>query len=138
MPIPFTIAESPRNEQVIWAGTDDGNIQVTRDGGKSWTNTTENLPDFVPDNTWVYHIEASVHGDGTAYAVLDGHATGDWTTYVFKTTDYGSTWKSIASDDIYGFARNIQEDYVNEDLLFLGTEFGIYFSVDAAKTWTKL
>ena len=133
----FTIAESPRNERVIWVGTDDGNIQVTKDGGKSWTNTTGNLPDFVPDNTWVYHIEASVHGDGTAYAVLDGHSTGDMSTYVFKTTDYGSTWKSIATSEVYGFARNLQEDYVNENLLFLGTEFGLYVTINGGKNWSR-
>lgn len=133
----FTIAESPLNQNVIWVGTDDGNIQVTKDGGKSWTNTTANLPAFVPDNRWVYHIEASVHGEGIAYAVLDGHAVGDLATYVFKTTDYGNTWTSIASDDIYGFARNIQEDYVNEDLLFLGTEFGLYVTIDGGKNWSQ-
>ncbi|MEL6132114.1 MAG: hypothetical protein AAFR59_01980 [Bacteroidota bacterium] len=133
----FTIAESPLNEKVIWVGTDDGNIQVTQDGGANWTNTTSNLPDLVPDNTWVYHIEASVHGEGTAYAVLEGHSTGDFNTYVFKTTDYGKTWTSIASDDIYGFARNIQEDYVNEDLLFLGTEFGLYVTINGGKNWSQ-
>ncbi len=133
----FTIAESPLNEQVIWVGTDDGNIQVSKDGGKTWTNTTDNLPESVPNNTWVYHIEASVHGEGTAYAVLEGHTTGDFTPYVFKTSDYGKTWKSIASDDIYGFARNIQEDYVNEDLLFLGTEFGLYVSINGGKNWSQ-
>ena len=132
----FTIAESPLNERVIWVGTDDGNIQVTQNGGKDWTNTTANLPDFVPDNTWVYHIEASVHGEGTAYAVLEGHTTGDMNTYVFKTTDFGATWTSIASDDIYGFARNIQEDYENEDLLFLGTEFGLYVTINGGKNWS--
>ncbi|MEQ9468020.1 MAG: hypothetical protein RLN88_11450 [Ekhidna sp.] len=133
----FTIAESPLNENVIWVGTDDGNIQVTKDGGKSWTNTTANLPANVPDNTWVYHIEASVHGEGTAYAVLEGHTTGDMNPYAFKTTDYGQTWKSITTDQIYGFARNIQEDYVNEDLLFLGTEFGLYITVDGGKNWNQ-
>ncbi|MEM6830647.1 MAG: hypothetical protein AAF551_09010, partial [Bacteroidota bacterium] len=133
----FTIAESPLNERVIWVGTDDGNIQVTKDGGKSWTNTTTNLPDLVPDNTWVYHIEASVHGEGTAYAVLEGHSVGDFNTYVFKTSDYGNTWKSIASEEIYGFARSIQEDYVNEDLLFLGTEFGLYVTINGGKNWSQ-
>ena len=133
----FTIVESPLNEKVIWVGTDDGNIQVTKDGGKSWSNTTSNLPDEVPDNTWVYHIEASVHGEGTAYAVLEGHTTGDLNTYVYKTTDYGTTWKSIASDDIYGFARCIQEDYENEDLLFLGTEFGLYITINGGKNWSQ-
>ncbi len=133
----FTIVESPLNENVIWVGTDDGNIQVTKDGGKSWTNTTANLPAEVPDNTWVYHIEASVHGEGKAYAVLEGHTTGDFNTYVYKTTDYGATWTSIASDDIYGFARCIQEDYENEDLLFLGTEFGLYITINGGKNWSQ-
>lgn len=132
----FTIAESPLNDQVIWVGTDDGNIQVTRNGGKSWTNTTANLTG-IPANTWVYHIEASVHGAGTAYAVLEGHTSGDMAPYVVKTTDYGATWKSIVSDDIYGFARNIQEDYENEDLLFLGTEFGLYITINGGKNWTQ-
>ncbi|MEQ8906805.1 hypothetical protein [Ekhidna sp.] len=133
----FTIAESPVNEKVIWVGTDDGNIQVTRDGGKSWTNTTPNLPGGVPTNLWVYHIEASVHGEGTAYAVLEGHTMGNMDPYVFKTTDYGQTWKSIVTDEIYGFARNIQEDYFNEDLLFLGTEFGLYVTVNGGKNWNQ-
>ena len=132
----FTIAESPVNEQVIWVGTDDGNIQVTKDGGKSWTNTTANLSG-VPANTWVYHIEASVHGEGTAYAVLDGHTSGDMNTYVYKTTDFGATWTSIVTDEIYGFARNIQEDYVNEDLLFLGTEFGLYVTINGGRNWSQ-
>ncbi|WP_420319090.1 hypothetical protein [Ekhidna sp.] len=133
----FTIAESPVNENVIWVGSDDGNIQVTKDGGKNWTNTTSNLPGNVPDNLWVYHIEASVHGEGTAYAVLEGHTMGNMDPYVFKTTDYGQTWNSIVTDDIYGFARNIQEDYVNEDLLFLGTEFGLFVTVNGGKNWSQ-
>lgn len=132
----FTIAESPKNEKVIWVGTDDGNVQVTKDGGKTWTNTTPNIPG-LPANTWCYHIEASVFGAGTAYAVFDGHTTNDKNTYVYKTTDYGNTWKSIVTDDIYGFARNIQEDYVNENLLFLGTEFGLYVTIDGGKNWSK-
>lgn len=133
----FTIAESPLNENIIWVGTDDGNIQVTTDGGKNWTNTTSNLPGDVPINTWVYHIEASVHGEGIAYAVLDGHTRGDFSTYVFKTTDYGATWKSIATEEIYGFARSLQEDYENEDLLFLGTEFGLYITINGGKNWSQ-
>ncbi|NQZ75183.1 MAG: hypothetical protein HRT61_03585 [Ekhidna sp.] len=133
----FSIVESPLNESVIWVGTDDGNIQVTKDGGKSWTNTSGNLPDGVPSNLWVYHIEASVHNEGTAYAVLDGHTMGDMSPYVFKTTDYGQTWSSIVTDDIYGFTRCIQEDFENEDLLFLGTEFGLYVTVNGGKNWNQ-
>ncbi|WP_370087032.1 WD40/YVTN/BNR-like repeat-containing protein [Ekhidna sp.] len=132
----FTIAESPLNEKVIWVGTDDGNIQVTKDGGKTWTNTTANLSG-VPANTWVYHIEASVHGEGTAYAVLEGHTSGDMNPYTYKTTDYGQTWTSIITDEVYGFVRNIQEDYENEDLLFLGTEFGLYVTINGGKNWNQ-
>ncbi|WGK64543.1 WD40/YVTN/BNR-like repeat-containing protein [Croceiramulus getboli] len=132
----FTIAESPLDENIIWVGTDDGNVQITRDGGKSWTNVVNNVPG-VPKNTWVYHIEASVHAPGTAYAVFDGHNSGDMNTYVYKTTDYGKSWTDIASDDIKGFARNIQEDYESEDLLFLGTEFGLYITVDGGQNWSR-
>ncbi|MEQ8475183.1 hypothetical protein [Fulvivirga sp.] len=132
----FTIAESPLDENVIWVGTDDGNVQVTKDGGKSWTNTVKNIPG-LPANTWCYHIEASVHNKGTAYAVFEGHTTGDMKTYAYKTTDYGATWKSIVTDDIYGFARNIQEDFVQPDLLYLGTEFGLYITIDGGKNWNK-
>jgi photosystem II stability/assembly factor-like uncharacterized protein len=133
----FTIAESPLNKDVLWVGTDDGNVQITRDGGKNWTNVTANLTG-IPANTWVYHIEASVHGEGTAYAVFDGHTTGDMKPYAMKTTDYGQTWTSIISDDIdsRAFVRNIQEDYVNEDLLFLGTEFGLYVTIDGGMNWS--
>lgn len=133
----FTIAESPLNKDVLWVGTDDGNVQVTRDGGKNWSNVTGNLQG-IPANTWVYHIEASVHGEGTAYAVFDGHTSGDMKPYAMKTTDYGQTWKSIISQDIdeRAFVRNIQEDYENEDLLFLGTEFGLYVTINGGTTWS--
>lgn len=132
----FTIAESPLDENIIWVGTDDGNVQVTKDGGKNWNNVTANLVG-IPANTWVYHIEASVHGKGTAYAVFEGHTTGDMKPYTLKTTDYGKTWKNIISDDVYGFVRNIQEDYVSEDLLFLGTELGLYVTIDGGNNWSK-
>lgn len=132
----FTIAESPVDQNVIWVGTDDGNVQVTQDGGKTWTNTTPNISG-LPANTWVYHIEASVHGKGTAYAVFDGHTSNDKTPYAYKTTDFGKTWTSIISEDVYGFVRSIQEDYESENLLFLGTEFGLYATIDGGKNWSR-
>lgn len=132
----FTIAESPLDEKVIWVGTDDGNVQVTQDGGKSWTNTIANISG-LPANTWCYHIEASTFDKGTAYAVFDGHTMNDKNPYAYKTTDFGKTWTNIISDDVVGFARNIQEDYVNPDLLFLGTEFGLYITMDGGKNWKK-
>lgn len=131
----FTIAESPLNEKVIWAGTDDGNVQITKDGGKTWTNVVANIPG-LPKNTWCYHIEASTFGEGTAYAVFEGHATNDYTPYTYKTTDFGKTWKSIITPDVDGFVRNIQEDFTNENLLFLGTEKGLYITIDGGANWS--
>ncbi|MGE0771986.1 MAG: WD40/YVTN/BNR-like repeat-containing protein [Cyclobacteriaceae bacterium] len=132
----FTIAESNLDENVIWAGTDDGNVQVTQDGGKTWSNVTANITG-LPANTWCYHIEASVHNKGTAYAVFDGHTKNDMNPYVYRTSDYGKTWTSLVTPDIVGFARNIQEDYVKSDLLFLGTEFGLFITTDGGKTWSR-
>ena len=132
----FTIAESPLDENVIWVGTDDGNVQVTKDGGKNWQNVVSNIQG-LPSNTWTYHIEASVHGTGTAYAVFDGHNSGDMKPYVYKTSDFGTTWTNIITDNVIGTSRNIQEDYENENLLFLGTEFGLYITADGGKNWEK-
>lgn len=132
----FTIAESPLDKDILWVGTDDGNVQVTQDGGKNWTNVTENLIG-IPANTWVGHIEASVHGKGTAYAVFEGHTTGDMKPYTLKTTDFGKTWTNIITDDIIGYVRNIQEDYVSENLLFIGTEFGLFITIDGGKNWNR-
>tara|TARA_B100000787_G_C16199245_1_gene303617 strand:+ start:15397 stop:18414 length:3018 start_codon:yes stop_codon:yes gene_type:complete len=132
----FTIAESPLDENIIWVGTDDGNVQVTKDGGKNWENVVNNIQG-LPSNTWTYHIEASLHGKGTAYAVFDGHNHGDMKPYVYKTTDFGVSWSNILTDDIVGTSRNIQEDYANENLLFLGTEFGLYITADGGKNWEK-
>ncbi len=132
----FTIAESTLDEKVIWVGTDDGNVQVTQDGGTTWTNTSMNITG-LPKNIWCYHIEASVFNKGTAYAVFDGHTMNDMNPYTYKTTDFGKTWINIISDDVIGFVRNIQEDYVNPDLLFLGTEFGLYITIDGGKHWNK-
>ncbi|MDB2633756.1 hypothetical protein N9Y20_05670 [Flavobacteriaceae bacterium] len=132
----FTIAESPLDENVIWVGTDDGNVQVTKDGGKNWENVVSNIQG-LPSNTWTYHIEASVHGKGIAYAVFDGHNSGDMQPYVYKTSDFGTTWTNIITDNVIGTSRNIQEDYENENLLFLGTEFGLYITADGGKNWEK-
>jgi photosystem II stability/assembly factor-like uncharacterized protein len=132
----FTIAESPLDEKVIWVGTDDGNVQLTQDGGKTWSNVTVNVKG-LPANTWCYHIEASVFNKLTAYAVFDGHTKNDMKPYVYKTTDGGKTWTSIVNNEIEIFARNIQEDYKNPNLLYLGTEFGLYITVDGGKSWSK-
>lgn len=132
----FTIAESDLDEKVIWVGTDDGNVQVTQNGGTDWTDVTANITG-LPKNTWCYHIEASNFNKGSAYAVFDGHTTNDDKPYVYKTTDFGKTWKSIVTEDVYGFSRSLQEDYENENLLFLGTEFGLYVTIDGGAHWSQ-
>ncbi len=132
----YTISESPLSENVIWVGTDDGNVQVTRNGGKSWANVTGNVSG-LPANTWVTHVEAGHHAEGTAYVTFDGHRTGDKKPYVYKTTDYGKTWTAMATDDVEGYALVIREDLVESDLLFLGTEFGLYISVDGGSVWAR-
>ncbi|MGI9540441.1 MAG: WD40/YVTN/BNR-like repeat-containing protein [Flavobacteriaceae bacterium] len=132
----FTIAPSELDENIIWVGTDDGNVQVTQDGGKTWTNTVANIPG-LPKNTWCYHIETSTIDKGTAYAVFDGHTANDKTPYAFKTTDFGKTWVNIISDDVEGVVRNIQVDYESSDLLFLGTELGLYITLNGGEKWYK-
>jgi photosystem II stability/assembly factor-like uncharacterized protein len=132
----YTISESPKNPQVIWVGTDDGNVQVTRDGGKSWTNVAKNVSG-VPANTWVSYIDAGHYDEGTAYATFDGHTTGDMKTYVYKTTDFGKTWKALATPALEGYAHVIREDLENPDLLFLGTELGLFLSIDGGNAWSR-
>jgi hypothetical protein len=117
-------------------GTDDGSVQLTRDGGGSWENLVDRIPG-VPDNTWVPHIEASKHDAGTAYVVFDGHRFGDWTTYTFRTTDFGQSWQALAPEQIDGYVHVIEEDPVEPRLLFLGAEFGLYVSLDAGANWRK-
>ncbi len=135
------IAPSPVQEGVIWVGTDDGNIQLTRDGGKNWQLVSKDLTSGkkgkVPPATWIPHVEASKFDAATAYAVFDDHRRSNWTTYVYVTHDFGRTWKSLATPEIDGFAHVIEEDTVNKNLLFLGTEFGLYVSFDGGNSWMK-
>ncbi len=132
----FTVAESDLDDKVIWVGTDDGLVQLTKDGGKTWQNVTPQNPE-LPKNTWTYHIEASTLDKGTAYAVFDGHTKNDMKPYIFKTNDFGTTWVSIATADIKSFVRNIQEDFVNPNLLFAGAEDGLYITINGGKNWSK-
>ena len=132
----FSISESSLDENIVWVGTDDGNVQVTQNGGKSWDNVTGNLTG-IPANTWCYHIEPSVHDKGTAYAVFDGHTMNDKNPYCYKTTDFGKSWTSIITDEIQGFTRSFQEDFESPDLLFLGTETGLYITINGGKSWSK-
>ncbi len=130
----FAIAESPKNRDVIWVGTDDGNLQLTRDGGKTWTSVVSNLQG-LPKNAWVSGVAASRFAEGTAYATFDNHMLGDMKTYVYKTVDHGRSWQSLASPDLRGYAHVVKEDLVNPELLFVGTEAGLFVSVDGGRQW---
>jgi len=134
----YSISESPKDGNTIWVGTDDGNVQLTRDAGKTWTNLVGNVPNLAK-NSWVSWVEASVHDPATAYAAFDRHSFGDMTPYIFKTTDFGKTWTPIVSADsgMVGYAHVIKEDTVVPDLLFAGTELGLWISPDGGKHWAQ-
>jgi len=132
----YAISESPKNENVIWVGTDDGNVQVTKDGGKTWTNVVGNISG-LPHCTWVSSVEASRHTEGTAYVTFDGHTQGDMTAYAYKTTDFGKTWTALAKEPIEGYCHAIREDLVSANLLFLGTELGLFITIDGGTQWAR-
>jgi photosystem II stability/assembly factor-like uncharacterized protein len=132
----YTVSESPRNGDVIWVGTDDGLVQVTTDGGGGWTDVTANIPG-LPAGLWVSHVEASPHDEAAALVTIDGHRSGDMATYVYRTADLGDSWTPLASDEIEGFAHVVLQDPVNPDLLYLGTELGLYISLDGGSRWAR-
>ncbi|HWY56771.1 MAG TPA: hypothetical protein VNZ03_20055 [Terriglobales bacterium] len=134
----YSISESPKNGQLIWVGTDDGNLQITRDGAKTWTNVVGNVSGLAK-NSWVSTIEASRFDEATAYATFDRHTFGDMKPYAYKTTDYGKTWTSLNLQDngVLGYAHVIKEDTVDPNLLFVGTEFGLWISVDGGQRWAQ-
>ncbi len=133
-----TIAESPITPDLIWVGTDDGNVQLTRDGGRTWVNLRDNVPD-VPAEIWVSRVEASRFARDTCYLTFDGHRSDLFKPYVFKTTDFGQTWTNISSNlPVEGPVYVIREDVKNKNLLFVGTEFDVFFSLNGGKSWTDL
>jgi photosystem II stability/assembly factor-like uncharacterized protein len=134
----YSISESPKNGQVIWVGTDDGNVQVTRDGGKNWTNMVGNISG-LGKNSWVSTVTASRFDEGTAYVTFDRHNFGDMKPYAYKTTDFGQTWSALPVQEsgARGYAHVIAEDSKNPNLLFLGTEFGLWISVDGGDRWAQ-
>ena len=136
----FAIAESPLQKDLIWVGTNDGQIQLTDDGGKNWTNLTDNIQGLPKWGT-VANIEPSKHDAGTAYFSYDMHQMADFKPYIYKTTDYGKTWQKISADipeASSSFVHIIKEDYKEKDLLFAGTDNHLYFSPDGGSTWKSL
>jgi len=133
-----SLAASPVERGIIWAGTDDGNVQITRDEGKTWQNATENLPSHVR-SYYVKRLEASSAVAGRAYAAIDGHRNDDMAPYLFVTDDYGASWRAITSGlPSHGPVRAIREDPANPNLLYAGTEFGAWVSFDRGAKWQKL
>jgi photosystem II stability/assembly factor-like uncharacterized protein len=134
----FALAESPIQKGLLWAGTDDGLVHISRDDGKTWTNLTANIPE-LPDWGTVSCIEASPHTAGSAFLVVDNHRMDDYRPHVWKTTDFGKTWTKI-TDGLDGgtHAKAIREDPKKKGMLYLGTERGVMFSPDAGKTWRSL
>jgi photosystem II stability/assembly factor-like uncharacterized protein len=148
------ISESPKDRNVIWAGTDDGNVQVTRDGGKSWSNVTANIAG-VPKGLWVSRVQASNHDAARAYVAIDGHRSDDFHPYLFVTDDYGVTWRSLGGRQtllsveeekrgqtgvsvFHTSIKGFREDPINANLLFTGTELGIFMSLDRGEHWQQL
>ncbi|MCI0445711.1 sialidase [bacterium] len=134
----YSISESPKNGKLIWIGTDDGNVQLTQDGGKTWNNVVGNIKG-LPPASWVSHVEASQFNEATAYATFDRHTFGDMNAYVYKTTDFGKTWSRIAGPEqgLRGYAHVVKEDAVKPDLLFVGTELGLWITNNGGKTWAE-
>ena len=131
----LTIAPSPVEQGVIWTGSDDGRIHVTRDGGTSWTSVEANVKG-VPDHSWIPHIEPSRFDGGEAFVVYDDHRRGNWTPYVYRTRDYGATWTRLADgDDLWGYTLSVAQDPKERDMLYVGTEFGLWITPDAGETW---
>jgi len=138
-PTVTTVSESPVDANVLWAGTDDGNLQVTRDGGANWKNVVAKVSN-LPKGTYVSRVVTSKFNAGTAYATFDGHRNGDFKVYAYMTSDFGDNWKSIVSDlpQNNGIVNVIREHPRNANLLFVGTEYGAYVSFDKGGSWTKI
>ncbi len=134
----FSIAESPLDGNTIYTGSDDGNLQVTNDDGKNWINVSPNYAlSGIPKQTWVSSIHASVHDINTVFATFDNHTYGDHKTYAAFSKDKGKSWTKFESTEFTGFANKILQDNTNPDLLFLGTEMGLYMSFDFGKNWVR-
>ncbi|MFQ5627351.1 MAG: hypothetical protein ACE5I1_01215, partial [bacterium] len=133
----IAIAPSPVQKDVIWVGTDDGNVQVTQDGGKTWTNVVGKMKG-VPEGTWVPQIQASTYDAGEAFVVFDDHRRNNWEPYVYHTKNFGKSWtRLVDANKVWGYALAIAQDPVEPKLMFLGTEFGLYVTIDGGANWAK-
>ena len=133
----LSIEPSPIDRNVIWVGTDDGNLQLTRDGGKKWINVGKKIFG-APKGSWIPQIVASTYNASDAVVVVNNYRRNDWKPYIFKTDNFGSSWKAIADeDDIWGYVLSYAQDPEEPNLQFIGTEFGLYVTIDNGDNWTK-
>jgi photosystem II stability/assembly factor-like uncharacterized protein len=132
----YAIAESPLNPDIVWVGTDDGLLNFTKDGGKTWTNVTANIPG-LPEGNWVSSVEPGRFDEGTVFVSFDNHRNGNMMPYVYMSEDFGNSFVSLVDENIDGYCFKILQDPVSEDLLFLGTEFGLYISIDRGENWSR-
>jgi photosystem II stability/assembly factor-like uncharacterized protein len=131
----LTIAPSPQNPKTLWVGTDDGNIQVSKDGGATWTNCSPKIKG-LPEGAWVPHIHASAYDAGEAFVVVNNYRQNDWNAYLFHTKDYGKTWTNlVAKAGMTGHTLSVIQDNEVPSILYLGTETGLQLSTDYGKTW---
>ncbi|MEM9325387.1 MAG: sialidase [Bacteroidota bacterium] len=136
----YALEESPLKKGLLWAGTNDGLVHISQDNGANWTNLTGNIPE-MPAYGAVRNIETSKYEEGTAYLTVDAHEMGDFRPYVYVTTNYGKSWKKITSgveDSPLSYCRMIKEDPVNANVVYLGTENALYFSLNKGASWQSL
>lgn len=132
----LAISPSTLNEELIWVGTDDGNVQITQDGGKNWKNVAKGLKD-LPEGSWIPQIHPSKYNEGEAFVVANNYRRHDYTPYLYHTTNYGKSWERLVNENsVFGHVLSFVQDPVEPKLMFLGTESGLYVSIDGAKTWT--
>ena len=132
-----TISPSKVQKGLVWAGTDDGNVQYTTDGGKTWTNVADNIKG-APKKAWIPQITASPFNAGEAYVVLNNYRVGDYSAYLYYTSDFGKKWQRIIDDtDVWGYVLCFVQDPVEPRLMFAGTEYGLYVSFDKGENWNK-
>jgi photosystem II stability/assembly factor-like uncharacterized protein len=133
----LVIEPSPLQKDLLWIGSDDGRVHITQDGGENWRELTKNIKQ-LPKGSWIAQIKASNKQAGTAFLVANDYRRFNYTPYVFKTTNYGKSWERIVDEkDVFGYTLSIVEDIETEDLLFLGTDDGLYYSINAGEKWAK-
>jgi len=136
-PTIVSLAESPKRAGLLYAGTDDGNVQVSREGGRSWTNVTGNIPN-LPKGIWVSEVAPSRFDEATVYATFDGHRQNDFETYVYVSHDYGQSWQSTAGNLKGEVVKTLTEDQRNADVLYIGAETGLFVSIDRGRSWARV